>query len=156
MITFRHILCPTDFSELSAHATHFAVSLADKYRADLDVLHVVDEAYQYWPAMGPEGLPVGPPVEEVVNNARTQLARWIEQYCANTPKAVTGEVVAGRPFLEIVRYARENSIDLIVLGTHGRSGLTHVLLGSVTERVVRKAHCPVLTVRHPDVKFEMP
>ena len=62
----------------------------------------------------------------------------------------------GAPFLEIIRYAKENDVDLIVLGTHGRSGLAHVLLGSVAERVVRKSPCPVLTVRHPEHEFVMP
>ena len=66
------------------------------------------------------------------------------------------ELRKGSPFLEIVRYAKDKNIDLIVLGTHGRSGLSHVLLGSVAERVVRKAPCPVLTVRHPEHEFVMP
>ena len=65
-------------------------------------------------------------------------------------------VELGRPYVEIVRYARKVSADLIVIGTHGRSGLSHVLLGSVTEKVVRKASCPVLTVRPPDMTFELP
>jgi nucleotide-binding universal stress UspA family protein len=62
----------------------------------------------------------------------------------------------GPPFLEIVRYAQEANIDLIVLGTHGRGGLAHMLLGSVAEKVVRKAPCPVLTVRHPEHEFVAP
>jgi nucleotide-binding universal stress UspA family protein len=69
---------------------------------------------------------------------------------------VVRELRKGSPFLEIVRYAKDKNIDLIVLGTHGRSGLSHVLLGSVAERVVRKAPCPVLTVRHPEHEFVMP
>ena len=69
---------------------------------------------------------------------------------------VTREVLMGHPFVEIIRYAREQDVDCIVLGTHGRSGLSHLLLGSVAERVVRKAPCPVLTVRHPEHEFVMP
>jgi nucleotide-binding universal stress UspA family protein len=69
---------------------------------------------------------------------------------------VQQEVRVGTPFYEIVRYAREMKIDLIVMGTHGHTGLVHVLLGSVTEKVVRKAPCPVLTVRHPEHEFVHP
>jgi nucleotide-binding universal stress UspA family protein len=65
-------------------------------------------------------------------------------------------VLVGTPFVEIIHYARDQSIDLIVLGTHGRSALAAMLLGTVAEKVVRKAPCPVLTVRHPQHKFEMP
>jgi nucleotide-binding universal stress UspA family protein len=63
---------------------------------------------------------------------------------------------SGSPFVEVVRYAREEGIDLIVLGTHGRGAIAHMLLGSVAERVVRKAHCPVMTVRQPEHAFVMP
>ncbi len=153
---FRLILCPVDFSELSAHALQYAASLANKYGASLHVLHVVDEAFQYWMAMGPNSVPVGPPPEELLTAAKEGMVRFIEAQppCVDG-KAVT-QVVLGRPFVEIIRYAREAKADLIVLGTHGRSGLSHMLLGSVTEKVVRKATCPVLTIRHPDQTFEMP
>jgi nucleotide-binding universal stress UspA family protein len=66
------------------------------------------------------------------------------------------DVREGTPFYEIVRYAKEQNIDLIIMGTHGHTGLTHMLLGSVTEKVVRKAPCPVLTVRHPEHEFVHP
>jgi nucleotide-binding universal stress UspA family protein len=69
---------------------------------------------------------------------------------------ITRTVLTGTPFLEVIRYARENEIDLIVIGTHGRSGLVHVLMGSVAERIVRKAPCPVLTVRPEGHDFVMP
>jgi len=62
----------------------------------------------------------------------------------------------GKPWREIVSFAREQKMDLIVLATHGLSGLSHALYGSTAEKIIRKAHCPVLTVRHPDAKFEMP
>ena len=66
------------------------------------------------------------------------------------------KVLNGVPFVEIIRYARESEMDLIVMGTHGRTGLGHLLIGSVTERVVRKSPCPVLTVKHPEHEFVMP
>lgn len=156
MISIRKILCPTDFSELSAHATQYAASLAEQYRAELHVLHVVDEAYQYWTAMGPESMPIGPSPEQILESARLQMDRWRQERFADVNVAVICDVLVGRPFVEISHYARDKQIDLIVLGTHGRSGLTHMLLGSVTEKVVRKAPCPVLTVRDPSQPVVLP
>ena len=75
---------------------------------------------------------------------------------ATTGLRVDTQLMQGVPFAEIVRFAREGSYDLIVLSTHGRTGLKHALLGSVAEKVVRKAHCPVLTVRAPGLEFEHP
>ena len=164
MIQLQNILCPTDFSDLSAHALSFARSFAETYRAKLHLLHVVDEAYQYWTVMGTNGVPLGPPPDEMLAAARTGMSKFVATHFAAAalatgaaaPPDVVTEVRLGRPFLEIIRHAREISADLIVLGTHGRSGLSHVLLGSVTEKVVRKSPCPVLTVRHPDHGFTMP
>ncbi len=84
------------------------------------------------------------------------MEKFAAEHLADAGFPVMTEVQMGRPFIEIIRYAREKKIDLIVLGTHGRSGLKHVLLGSVAERVVRKAPCPVLTIRHPEHEFVMP
>lgn len=66
------------------------------------------------------------------------------------------EIAEGKPFIEIIKAAKNYDVDLIVMGTHGRTGLQHMLIGSVAEKVVRKAPCPVLTVKHPDYEFEMP
>lgn len=156
MISIRKILCPTDFSELSAHATQYAASLAEQYHAELHVLHVVDEAYQYWTAMGPESMPIGPSAEQILESARLQMDRWRQERFADVKVDLICDVLVGRPFVEISHYARDKQIDLIVLGTHGRSGLTHMLLGSVTEKVVRKAPCPVLTVRDPSQPVVLP
>lgn len=156
MPSFQKLLYPTDFSDLANYASEYARSLAEVFGAELHVLHVVDEAYQYWTAMGPHSLPVGPPPEELIANARQHMTAWKDDLFAGASFPVVTEVVGGRPFMEIIRYAREKSIDLIVIGTHGRTGLSHMLLGSVAERVVRKAPCPVLSVRHPGHHFKMP
>jgi nucleotide-binding universal stress UspA family protein len=156
MIELRKILFPTDFSDLSLHALTYARSFAKQFRAELHVLHVVDEAYQYWMAMGPNSLPVGPPPEELLTVSSKELDKFVETHLRGNGTSVVKVTQMGRPFMEIVRYARDKSIDLIVLGTHGRSGLRHALLGSVAERVVRKAPCPVLTIRHPEHDFVMP
>lgn len=156
MIKIQRILFPSDFSELSLHALGYARSFAELHKAELHVIHVVDQASMYWMAMGPNSLPVGPAPEELIGVAQQELKRFVEQHLAGVGVPLVTEVMLGRPFMEIIRYAREKNIDLIVIGTHGRSGLKHVLLGSVAEKVVRKSPCPVLTIRDPQHEFVMP
>ena len=155
MAKLERILCPTDFSELSIGAVNYAVLLARTFGAKLCVLHVVDQAYQYWLAMGPEMIPAGPGPDEMLKMAQKQMKEFVGQ---NVPQDVgaTSKIVSGRPFLEIIRIAREMKSDLIVIGTHGRGALEQVLLGSVAEKVVRKAPCPVMSVREPGHGFTMP
>jgi nucleotide-binding universal stress UspA family protein len=99
--------------------------------------------------------PLLPPVEQFVAAARAALERVVRE--ANAPGVVIhAEVAEGLPFDEIVRLARDRNVDLIVMGTHGHTGLAHVLMGSVAEKVVRRAPCPVLTVRHPEHEFVHP
>jgi nucleotide-binding universal stress UspA family protein len=155
-IQINSVLLPTDFSELSKPATEFARDLAERYRAQLYCLHVVDDAYQYWSAIGPESLPIGPPPDELLELGRTRIARFANEYFASMGKPVITQVAYGRPFAEIIGCARENRIDLIVMGTHGRGAIAHALLGSTAEKVVRKAPCAVLTVRTADQDFVMP
>jgi nucleotide-binding universal stress UspA family protein len=155
-IQINSILLPTDFSELSKPATEFARDLAERYHAQLFCLHVVDDAYQYWSAIGPESLPLGPPPEEMLELGRTRLARFCDEYLGGLSKPVISQVAYGRPFAEIIAFAKEKDVNLIVMGTHGRGAIAHVLLGSTTEKVVRKAACAVLTVRTTDQAFVMP
>jgi nucleotide-binding universal stress UspA family protein len=156
MIQLRRILFPTDFSELSLHALTYARSFAEAYKAELHVIHVLDEAYQYWMATAPNALPIGPSPAEIAAEANVELDKFVKKHFSGQTVPLSSALMVGRPFLEIIRYAREKEIDLIVLGTHGRGGLSHVLLGSVAEKVVRKAPCPVLTIRHPEHDFVMP
>ncbi len=156
MIKMAKILYPTDFSELSTYALRYALSFAHAYQAKLHCLHVVDEAYQYWTAMGPNSVPVGPATEDILQSARKEMDSFAAEHFKDIEVEVITDVVLGRPFMEIIQYARKQCIDLIVLATHGRTGLSHVLLGSVAERVVRKSPCPVLTIRHPQHEFIMP
>lgn len=156
MMKLKKILFPTDFSDMSRQSLKFVKAFAEKFDAEVHVLHVVDEAYQYWMAVGPNSLPVGPPPEEMLAGAKAELQKLADEELKTLTGGVVTEVSLGRPFLEIVRYAKEKSIDLIVLGTHGRSGLVQALLGSVAEKVVRKAPCPVLTVRDGAHEFVSP
>jgi universal stress protein A len=155
-INFRRILFPTDFSTTSAGALPYAVSLADVFNAELHCLHVVDDAYMYWTAMGPEGVPVGPAAEDVLALGRSRMEAFSRDHLQGLGRPVSTEVRAGRPFAEIIGYARQHAIDLIVLATHGRGAIAHVLLGSTAEKVVRKSSCPVLTIRADGHEFVMP
>lgn len=149
MINLRRILAPTDFSEYSTEAMEYAIALAEKFDAELHLLHVLEMHAGSTPVFA-GGLALTPRVQESREAAEKALLQ-----IASDRQAVRATVV-GPPFLEILRYARDNNIDLIVMGTHGRSGLAHVLVGSVAERVVRKSSCPVMTVRHPKHEFVMP
>lgn len=152
MINLKRILVPTDFSEYSAIALRYAAAFADKFTAEIYLLHV----FQDLAVSGPEAVAVGPPIvapiEQFLDSARKSLDRLIQD-ARLEHLAIHAEVRPGTPFDEILALAQEKDIDLIVMGTHGRGWLAHVLLGSVTEKVVRKSPCPVLTVRHPEHEF---
>lgn len=157
MIDINKILYPTDFSEYSRVALPYAIDLTRQNNAELFCLHVVEmpkEEYLTSEYMVPLNLP-HVPEDKVLRTARARLEKFVSENLSEIDK-ITSRVLVGTPFVEIIRYAREQSIDLIVMGTHGHSALAAMLLGSVAERVVRKASCPVLTVRHPEYKFEMP
>jgi len=155
-IRISKILYPTDFSEVTLHALKYARELAGTFDAQLYCVHVVDEAYQYWTAMGPESVPVGVAAEDLLSLAEGHMQRFADEHLVGLKYAPVTKVLVGAPFREIIAYARENTVDLIVLATHGRGGLSWVLMGSTAEKVVRKAPCPVLTVRHPEHEFVMP
>lgn len=153
MIQLKKILCPTDFSELSLYALRYARNFAGAFTAELHVLHVVDEACQNWVTMGPNTIPMGPTAQEMLDLARQQMQDFIREHLGAVPFPVVWKVLLGRPYPVIIDYAHAQGIDLIITATHGRGGLSHMLLGSVTEKVVRGAPCPVLTVRHPEHEF---
>ena len=155
-VKFDDILYPTDFSELSLKALEYACQLVPAFDAQLHCLHVVDEAYQYWSAMGPESIPVGPPPEDMVELGRTRMDKFRAEHLVGLEREPITHVSIGRPFAEIIGYAREQGVGLIVMATHGRGAIAHVLLGSTTEKVVRKASCAVLTIRAHDQEFVMP
>ena len=157
MLNLKKILYPTDFSEYSLAALPYAVSIARQNDAELYCLHVVDmpqEEYLTTEYMVPLNVP-HVPEDKVLRTARARMKKFVTENLSEIKK-VESRVLVGVPFVEIIRYSRDQSIDLIVIGTHGHSALAAMLLGTVAEKVVRKAPCPVLTVRHPQHKFEMP
>jgi nucleotide-binding universal stress UspA family protein len=143
MIALKRILVPCDFSDTSVAAVRYAIALARNFGARLHVLHVGDRAQSQFESEFPIGL------EGAVGDAvRERLLRIVtpqEKVELNPEFAVR----PGTPAAEIVRYAQDANIDLIVMGTHGRGLVGHMVMGSVAEKVVRTASCPVLTVRTP-------
>jgi universal stress protein A len=146
VIDIKRILAPTDFSTHSEQAVRFACGLAERLGAELHLVNVLSEIIPAGP--DPLLMPVMPPqfYQENEDRARETLRSLLKPTWGK-PKSLVTAVRWGSPVEAIVDYAKELEIDLIVIATHGRTGLSHVLLGSVAERIVREAPCPVLTLR---------
>ena len=153
MITLKNILVATDFSEPSDAALTYGRALAQNFTATLHVLHVVGNVSSA--VYGPEGYATSVPTlqQGVEDAARRQLDDLLAGSDERLPATRRVLITSDTPALAIVEYAGRERIDLIVTGTHGRGALAHLLMGSVAERVVRTAPCPVLTVRHPEREF---
>ena len=153
-IKIQKILCPVDFSNCSKHALEYALAFAEQYDSEICILHAVES-----PATAFAYVDLEIPEPDLVDEFRNQAEKQLDELAAALRKrhgAVSKKLVFGKPFAEIIDAASEWGADLIVLGTHGRSALEHILIGSVAEKVVRKANCPVLTVRHPEHEFVHP
>jgi nucleotide-binding universal stress UspA family protein len=144
MIELRRILCPVDFSEATAQAVRPAISLATEYGAELYLLHVLDFPHPHLDALGPS-YDVVPYYKEMEDEAARRLDELVDEEAR--VYADTHVVVRrGVPFMEILKMSQDNEIDLIVMPTRGRSGVDRFLFGSVAEKIVRMAACPVLTI----------
>ena len=155
MIAMKHVLVATDFGEAADAALTYGRALARAFGASLHVLHVVPDIFLS--SYGSEFyIPDNPATQDEVNAAaRRQLDdRLIDNDAGPAPVGVLRVSTAPAP--AIVEYAKEANVDLIVMGTHGRKAVAHLLMGSVAERVVRTAPCPVLTVHHPEHEFVTP
>jgi nucleotide-binding universal stress UspA family protein len=154
MAIFKKILCPLDFSKHSHRALDIACELARDNQASLTLLHAY--AIPSYPL--PEGyvLASSETVAEILSKTQQAMNEARARALASGVASVEVVMSEGAPFAEIVRAAREHKSDLIVIATHGRTGLKHALLGSVTEKVVRKAPCAVLTVRDSAQEFVRP
>jgi nucleotide-binding universal stress UspA family protein len=146
VIEIKHILAPTDFSAHSEAAVRFGCQFAERLGSTLHLLHVLSEIVPTGP--DPLLMPVMPPqfYKDNEDRAHETLNHLLKPDWAK-PTTIVTEVRWGSPVESIVAYAFEARIDMIVIATHGRTGLSHVLLGSVAERIVREAPCPVLTIR---------
>ncbi|MCG8607276.1 universal stress protein [bacterium] len=145
------ILFPTDFSENSMVALDHAIFWAQAYRATLCLMHAINKQIWY-DSFLLSSFKMG----EIESRATDSVQKRISELIAKSvPKKIRTEVLVqfGVPFSEIIKAAQKRQIDMIVMGAHGRSGMSGMLIGSVAEKVVRHAPCPVLTVKHPKYKF---
>jgi len=147
MKPFERILIAIDFSESSDLAFEYALTMAKQFQAELTVMHVINEPVDlrgfYVPHISFEQLE-----KEIEEGAEKMMAKFCQTKMGDFSNYTT-TVVAGIPYEEILKKAEETATSLIVLGTHGRTGIDHLIFGSTAERVVRNATGPVLTIRMP-------
>jgi nucleotide-binding universal stress UspA family protein len=150
-IALRKILVPIDFSEYSKKALHYAIPFARQFNAKILLLYVVEPTI--YPAdfsFGQIGMP------NVENELRVKGEQELHELITNEIKgtvAAEALVKIGLPFVEVVSYAKDEGVDLIIVATHGHTGVEHILFGSTAEKIVRKAPCPVLVVRSDERDF---
>lgn len=155
MIVLKKVLVATDFGPASESALRYAQALARGFGAELHVLHVVENILTR--ADGYGFAVISPEVQRDVERAgREQTEPLVSDEDRRELRARASTVTSNSPATAIVDYARDHGIDLIVMGTHGRGAIAHLFMGSVAERVVRIAPCPVLTVRYPEHEFVLP
>jgi nucleotide-binding universal stress UspA family protein len=153
MFALKRLLVATDFSECSTVALTYGRAFARQFNAELHVLHAVEVLAP--DPLGSAALASALPElrADLERTERGELEALLTDDDRRDLRAVAELRTFQAPADAIVDYAREHHVDLIVVGTHGRRGLRHLVMGSVAERVVRTAPCPVLTVRHPQVEF---
>ncbi|PKL81576.1 MAG: universal stress protein [Ignavibacteriae bacterium HGW-Ignavibacteriae-3] len=142
----QNILAPIDFSDYSKNALKYAVQFARDFKAKLFLVYVVE------PMIYPADFSMG---QIAIPSTDIDLHTRAEEELKNLAKSINSDLIVetmirtGKPFVEIIEAAKEKDIDLIILATHGHTGVEHLLFGSTAEKVVRKAPCPVLTLREP-------
>lgn len=146
-LEIKKILVPIDFSDYSKNSLKYAVNFADQFNSEITLIYVVE------PVIYPPDFSMGQIAIPSVNaewdlKAKEELEKLAKQEIPESFK-VSVKIKTGKPFLEIIDTAAEENVDLIIIATHGHSGVEHILFGSTAEKVVRKAPCPVLTLREP-------
>jgi universal stress protein A len=156
MIAMKKVLVATDFGPASETALTYGRALAAQLGAELHVLHVTENVYLA-AASGYGQAYIPPEIQrDIERAAQAQTEALITDEDRETLRAKAVTVTFNTPAAAIVEYAKNNAIDLIVVGTHGRGAFSHLFMGSVAERVVRTAPCPVLTVHSPEHEFVLP
>ncbi|MBT8381325.1 MAG: universal stress protein [Ignavibacteriaceae bacterium] len=151
-LEIKKVLIPIDFSDYSKSALRYAINFAKCFKAEMHLIYVVE------PVIYPPDFSMGQIAIPSVNaewdeRAKDELSKLAKEEIPNDVKSKT-IIKTGKPFLEIIETAAEEDIDLIIISTHGHSGVEHILFGSTAEKVVRKAPCPVLTLREPVKGFK--
>lgn len=156
MITMNRILVATDFGEAAGAALSYGRALARRFGASLTLLHVIDDFMTA--GYGVDGYVAGYSdlQREAEDGARQQLDALLTGQDRTEPGSRTVLLTSNTPALAIINFAKEMNADVIIMGTHGRGAMAQLLMGSVAERVVRTAPCPVLTVKHPEHEFVLP
>jgi nucleotide-binding universal stress UspA family protein len=150
-MNIQRILFPTDFSHYNDGALEYAKTLAAEADAILYIVHV-DEMQDLHAAMGESGYLIA---AAVAHEGRPEVRRRLEEVVPTTEDAIYEHYyLQGSPVNEIVQFAERENVDLIVMGSHGRTGLSRLLMGSIAEGVMRKAPCPVLIVKQPAPRYE--
>ena len=154
MTTLKNILVATDFEDASAKALLYGRELARRFGATLHVLHVVEDVVMYGSVESytPNLVSLQ---REAEDEARERLAALVSDEDRDVLHAKT-VLMTGAPATAVIEYAKREKIDLILIGTHGRTGLGHLVMGSVAEKIVRLAPCPVLTLKQPEHEFVLP
>ncbi|MCF6157681.1 MAG: universal stress protein [wastewater metagenome] len=147
MISIKNILCPIDYSIYSEKALDYAIEIAERYQSKLILMHVLD--IRVYDIHESELYGVGVMDNDTIERLKDKMLNYVKEDIGSRIP-IEAVVVQGIPFIEIVKAAEEYQIDLIVMGTHGRTGISHALMGSIAEKVVRKSPCPVLTVKRTE------
>ena len=142
MPSIKTLLCPVDFSQMSRAVLDYAVFMAQSHQAQLKLIHVVDQLHGFDSYKILHMTAV-----EITHEMERQAKAQLKELVATRPIPATFDIRFGRAADEIVIQAKDDEVELIVMGSHGRSGISHLLVGSVAESVVRHAPCPVLVVR---------
>ena len=148
----KKVLVPIDFSDYSKSALKYAVNFTKSFNADIILIYVVEPVF-YPPdfSMGQIAMPsINTEWDDRAKDELEKLAKSEITGVANVKTIIK----TGKPFVEIIETAKEENVDLIIIATHGHSGVEHILFGSTAEKVVRKAPCPVLTLREPIKGFD--
>ncbi|MCG8607277.1 universal stress protein [bacterium] len=153
MITVKKILVPVDFSGRLGGALDWAKSFAQKAKAELIILHCIDWSFEVRKRVGEDILKSKDYESQIKQEINEKLQLLAEKFRGDK-LVVSTELTDGKPAIEIVKAVKNSEIDLIVMDTHGRTNSPHLLIGSVAERVARKASCPVLTIKAPEFKYK--